>query len=571
MKIPEQNEARMEFYQNLIQKCDASRENRIAFYNAMRMYYLFGIDDYGFDDSDGAFNKIYPHLQQLNSFMFSPETTRFNIDLGPTVASKYQAWVNPMVDYLQQQWHATPEPGLDESVKGALEWAQVYGSTFIKLRPRTWVDPEDKDGRKHCSIQHFIVEPHQMGVLREDRYGLYRQEAFCEHYVITQGQLETELEFHRDRDQILAELQASPVSTDHGMTGSGAVDRLIVTSIAGDSVEGQASMLGGPLSQYYRPVSMEDMIEMTELYVYDSKISDWRIITIMNRDTPIWDRPLERLFLKQTLPYIQICPLISHDYAWGFSRCEKIVRLQQFRSERISDIRHNLRKSAHPPVSMTGVAGIPDEMKLALDTPQGLLTLPDMNAQIKDYQPKIDGNQWEDVAQIDEMIDEMAGLPKINQGQHAKGVRSNAQAETMSELGATRAKSDALTIEDSLDAIATVSVRLLRRYSSVQLREDKDDNPDVFTPSQFPDDFKAKVDGHSSSPVFRANYEAKVFKLLEVGAIDKEEALQLLDMPRKKQLLSTLKEKIEPAEAAAHQEQHQEKMLSIAAKRQRGR
>lgn len=575
MRIPPNVNDRIALYQELTRKCFASRDNRINFYNAMRMYYLFGIDDYGYEDETGAFNKIYPHLQQLNSFMFSPETTRFNIDLGPSVPSMYQTYVNPMVELLQQQWHGSPEQGMDETVKGALEWAQVYGSTFIKLRPRVWKTKEDPSKRQFLGIRHSITEPHNIGVLREDRFGLYNQEAYAEKYMITKSQLSDELYVHRDRERLLAVVaKMAPSSTSRTAPGAGTIDRLMVTAITGDSIEGEANMIGSSLSMLYRPVVVEEMIEMTELYVYDSEVEDWRIVTLIGDQEPVWDRPIGNMFLPRTLPHIQVCPLIAHDYAFGFSRVEKIIRLQQFRNERVTDIRHNLRKQAHPPVAITGVAGIPDEMQLALDTPQGLLVLPDTTAEVKPQDNRIQGDQWQDVAEIDQMIDDTTGLPQINQGKSAKGVRSDAQAQTLSELGATRAKSDALTIEDSLDAVATVAVRILRRYSATPLRQDSDEDAKPFVPSQFPDDFTAKVDGHSSSPVFRENYEAKVFKLLALGAIDKEEALHLLDMPRKKQLISTLKEKIEPAEKQAHDEALALKRESIEAKvaaRQGGR
>lgn len=570
MRLPTQPNERLEFYKQLSRKCFTSRNNRIGFYNAMRMYYLFGVDDYGYDDQNGAFNKIYPHLQQINSFMFSPETTRFNIDLGPSVPSEFQSYVQPMVDLLQQQWHGTPEQGMDETVKGGVEWSQVWGSTFVKLRPRVWVDPNDITKRKFLSIRHSITPPHNIGVLREDKYGLYNQEAYGEKYMITKSQLEDELTAHPQRQRLIAYIRdMTPVTSAETQAGAGAIDRLLVTAISGDSVEGEANMIGSPLSMLYKPVIADELIEMTELYVYDSSVEDWRIVTLIGDEEPVWDRPIDKIFLPRTLPHIQICPLISNDYAFGYSRVEKIIRLQQFRNERISDIRHALRKQAHPPYSITGVAGIPDEMQYALDTPQAMLVLPDQNAQIAAQEPTIPGDQWNDIAEIDSMIDETAGLPKINQGQHTKGVRSEAQAQTMSELGATRAKSDALTIEDSLDAIATVSVRILRRYCASELRQDSDQDAQVFVPSQFPDDFTAKVDGHSSSPVFRENFEAKVFKLLALNAIDKEEALQLLDIPRKKQLITALKERIEPAEAQAHDEQIRLKELSIAAKNHR--
>ena len=168
------------------------------------------------------------------------------------------------------------------------------------------------------------------------------------------------------------------------------------------------------------------------------------------------------------------------------------------------------------------------------------------------------------------MFDEMSGLPPVNQGQGAKGVRSEGHAAMLSQLGSTRPKTRALIIENSLDTLATTLVRILRRFDKRPMREDRDQGAAEFFANQFPEDFVAKVDGHSSSPVFLENYEAKVFQLLQLGTIDREEALQLLDIPRKKQLINTLKTKIEPAEAKKQEEERNLKLASIEAKRNKG-
>jgi hypothetical protein len=568
VKVPTNPAARLEFYTDLVRKCTASQQSRRAFYTLARSYYLFGMSEYGTTDAT-RYNKTGPHLDQLSSFMFAPDTTRFNIELGPSVADEpYGAWVNPMVDSLKQVWEGGVNLGVDNTFKLAVDWGNVYGAMLIKLCPKVH---KTMDGKSSFELRHYLVEPGNFGVLREDRPGIYRQEAFCETYVITKSQLLGELRAaaHKGLKEIETLLQAGAIGSD-GIGAGATIDNLIVTSIQGGSVSGVANMLSTPLSTVYRPAVAEDLVRMTELYVFDDDLGDWRVITIADVDIPIWDQPLSKVFVAKTIPYIPVIPRPAYDYFFGYSTCEPLMPLQDMRTERIEDIRHLLKKQAHAPTAMTGVSGIPDEMRLALDTPSGILALGDQGATIKQEQPVIPADLWNDVAEIDAMFNEASGIPQIAEGKNPKGVRSEKQAAELAELGSARPKTKALEVEKPLNALATTIVRVLRSYDTRPLRADREEDAEVFFAHQFPDDFVAKVDGHSSSPLFLNAFEAKIFTLLKLKVIDKEDALELLDIPRKKQLIKTLKTKIEPAEAQAHQEAVQLKVAQIRSKRSRG-
>lgn len=563
MKIPSAQDAgaRLQLYNTLIQKCNASRESRRQFYKTMRAYYLFGTQEYGLSNGP-RYNKIYPHIDQLSSFMFSPETTRFAIKFGPSVNDSAQDMVTPMLDGVYQQWH---DNGIDQSVRNAIRWAGCYGSMFLKLRWKGWkrkrANGEEDEGGE---IQSFLVEPHNMGVLREDKPGLLSQEAFCETYYITKSQLENELlaGCHPRTAELVARAQAGH-SEDIG-TNAGPIDRLIVTNITGGSITGNASLWATPLQSMYRPLSTEDLVEMQELYVYDDAISDYRIVTFMQPNEVVWDRPIERIFLANYVPYIKYALNPAYDYFWDHSETEKLIPLQDMRNERIEDIRHLLRKQAHPPTSMTGaMGGIADEMQLAMDTPSGILAIDTPGSSIKVEQPQIPQDIWKDVASIDDMFNEMSGLPSVNQGRGAPGVRSEGHAQLLSQLGSTRAKDKALVVEDSLDETATLIAKILRKYDKKQYREDKKDGV-RFMAAQFPDDFECKVDGHSNSPIFTENNEQRVLAFLDRKVIDRESALELLDIPQRELLKKRLRENIEPAEQAAADREHEEKMAKAS-------
>jgi hypothetical protein len=552
MRIPSGAMERFQFYQDLIVKCNASRESRRQFYKTMRAYYLFGTQEYGLSNGP-RYNKIFPHIDQLCSFMFSPETTRFTLRFSPSVNLAEQDKLVPMQDSLHAHWH---DDNIDQHVRNVIRWASCYGDTFLKMRWKGW-NRKRANGEKDVGgqIQTFFVEPHNLGVLREDKPGLSNQEAFCETYYTTKSQLETELIAScHGRTRELVEIAQGGHKEDVG-TAAGPIDRLIVTNITGGSITGNASLWATPLQSMYRPLTTEDLVEMQELYVYDNDIADYRVITFMQPSEVIWDRPLGQIFIDNTLPYVEFLLDPAYDYFWQHSEVEKLIPLQDMRNERIEDIRHLLRKQAHPPSSVTGtMGGIPDEMTLALDTPAGILSLDSPTSSVKVEQPTIPTDIWKDVAAIDDMFNEMSGLPSVNQGRGAPGVRSEGHAQLLSQLGSTRAKDKALVVEDSLDEVATLMVKILRKFDKSELRENKQGGVQ-FMPQQFPEDFEAKVDGHSNSPIFTENHEARVFALLDRKVIDRAAALDLLDIPMRDLLKKTLVEKIEPAEAAAAQQE----------------
>jgi hypothetical protein len=563
VKIPKDAGARFQFFQDLIVRCNSSRESRRQFYKTMRAYYLFGTQEYGLSNGP-RYNKIYPHIDQLSSFMFSPETTKFTLKLGPSANASEEDKIIPMLDLVHGQWHDT---GIDQQVRNAIRWAACYGSMFLKVRWKNW--DRKKPGGEHDAggeCQSFLVEPHNIGVLREDKPRLTLQEAFCETYYITKSQLETELKAgcHARASELIDIAQAGH-SEDVG-TNAGPIDRLIVTNITGGSITGNASLWATPLQSMYKPVTTEELIEMQELYVYDDEVSDYRVVTFMQPSEVVWDRPLGQIYVDSTLPYVEFALNPAYDYFWAHSETEKLIPLQDMRNERIEDIRHLLRLQAHPPASVTGaMSGIPDEMQLALDTPSGILALDGASSQIKVEQPQVPPDIWRDIAAIDDMFNEMSGLPSVNQGRGAPGVRSEGHAQLLSQLGSTRAKDRALVVEDSLDEVATLIVKLLRKYDKSELREGGKVGQQ-FMPAQFPSDFEAKVDGHSNSPIFTESLEARVFALLDRKVIDRDEALDLLDIPMRDLLKKRLREVIEPAEAAAAKAQQELELAKHAGK-----
>lgn len=566
MRIPKPLPERHQFFQELIAKCNATAEVRREFYKQMRSYFLFGCEDRALSQIT-RYNKIFSHIDTLRSFMFIPESTRFSINIGPSVNADEQDKVPAMVARMHQIWH---DAGMDHYFKQALMWSAPYGKVLLKFRPKVWKHiNKAKQVEQTLQIQVFVVEPHNFGVLREDKDDIYRQEAFCETFYLSRSELRNQLEAgkHKNVEGIMDQVQAG--HSDDALSSAIPVDRLIVTSIQGDAITGNASVFQMPLSTIYRPTIREELIRGYELYVYDDEIADWRVVTYVDPGIPIWDRALEDIFLPGRLPYVEVCLNPSYDYYWGHSEVERLIPLQDMRNERMADIAHILRKQAHPPTSITGAAAIPDEMTLAMDTPGGILALDSPAAEVKSVAPDLPADLWKDVEVIDAMFDEISGLTAVNQGRGTAGIRSESHAALASQLGSTRIKDRALTSEDALDDCADLLVAITRRYDARPLREEGENGAEFFA-NQFTEDYEAKVDGHSSSPIFTEDAENKAFKLFELKVIDGEELLDLIEIPMRPSLKKRLREKIEPAQAKAEERAFELKKLSILSKRSTG-
>ena len=122
MKIPSEALHRAIFYQDVIKKCRESREERRSRYNTWRNFYLFGCGPN--ENPSGVVNKIYPHIDQVTAFMYSQETTRFNVSLGASVSDLDLPKLPILNRAVNDQWNNS---NADLIFGQALLWSFVYG------------------------------------------------------------------------------------------------------------------------------------------------------------------------------------------------------------------------------------------------------------------------------------------------------------------------------------------------------------------------------------------------------------------------------------------------------------
>jgi hypothetical protein len=518
MIIPAKLEDREIWCAELAQKCMVSREARRADYSSLRSWFLFGSSP---DESPAHYNKIYPHIDQLCSFVYSADTTRFSINLGADAPNSEFAKIPVLTQALNDKWS---DSNADQVFSMALTWAFVYNTTYIKLILGGGVQP-------------YMIEPSAMGVLREDTPGSDRQEAIMQTYYITRSDLHARLAKHPKRDAIMARVTAAQHQREDIPEG---IDR-IVMSQTNPTIYGTINL---DLYGYnrYKPQVSEETIEMRELWIWNTATNDYQVITMADPDVVIYDRPGEQLFLKGECPFIQVTPNPLYDYYWGQSEVQRLIFLQQMRNKRMTEILDLLSKQVSPPTALMGFNGILDEKEFALNRAGGLLSTDMPNAKVEKLAPQMPPDLFREIEQIDAMFAEASGISSVLSGRGEAGVRSAGHASQLARLGSSRAKKRALIVEDSLAKIATLYLKLMQAYDKTHY---KDVNGTPFIAEQFTKDYMVKVDAHSNSPIFMEDLRSLAFNLFKAKAIDRESLIDMLDPPMKQLLKEKLK-KISP-------------------------
>ena len=528
MRIPSDPVHREQFYRDLIEKCMVSLQERKGDYSSLRSWFLFGS---GPEESPAIFNKIHPHIDQLTSFLYSAETTRFSINTGASVNETEQIKVPRLTNALNDEWLNS---NADQVFSSALTWALVFNTTFIKLVVNNGIHP-------------YMVEPGCVGVLREDIPYTDRQEAICQTYYITKSELWNRLYSHPKRESIIKRITTSYHSRTEDIPEG--VDR-IVMSQTNPTLYGTVNLDLYGMNRYKATVA-EDTVKMYELWVWDDEIKDYQVVTMADPDVIIYDRPGASLFLKGELPFVQICPNPQFDYYWGQSEVQRLVFLQQLRNKRITEILDLLSKQVNPPTALIGFTGILDEKNFALNRAGGLLSTDMPNAKADRLAPDMPSSLFEVIHEVDEMFGEASGISSVLSGKGESGVRSAGHASQLARLGSSRAKKRALIVEDSLEKVATLYLKLMQAYDNTHY---DDDEGNKFIAEQFTKNYVVKVDAHSNSPIFTEDLRQLAFNLFKAQAIDKESLIDLLEPPMKQLLKDKLKKR-EQAEAQQAQAQ----------------
>ncbi len=534
MKIPTDVLEREAFFREISEACLVSRSDRIANYERLRCYYLWGCAS---DSEPAIYNKIFPQMELLVSFLFAAETTKFGIIVGESAANEKEiSKVPALTKRLNTRWS---DSNADVQFGQAVTWALVYNSMFVKLIQR---------GKNTFP---YLVDPHSFGVFQEDMPFLDDQEAFVHCYSVSKKSLERTLKDHPRKAEIIGTVSASLRQQDHDLPAG--VQRIVMSTFPMTGVNGPGQLTSPfNLVDAYVARTADERVEMRELWVWDDDANDYRVITMASGGVCIYDRP--NFYLPGEHPFVQVCPNPSYDYFWGHSEVDRLTQLQDCRETRMEQIMELLNRQVKPPTTLKGHwQGIPDETNYAMQVFGASLSSSDPTADAKVWAPNVPQDTFMEIRSIDEMFNEMTGLSNVTQGKGESGVRSKGHASELARLGSSRIRKRAFTLEDGLDKIGTHYLKLMQQHDATKMKDEKGQE---FIAEQFTKDYTVKVDGHSSSPIFIEDQKILAKELFEARAIDRAELINMVDPPGKQLLLERLK-KMEAAEAKAASEERQ--------------
>jgi hypothetical protein len=538
------------FASQLVDKCMATRRERVQMYQGLYHYYLFGAQD----GQQSPYGKIYPHIDLLTSYLYSQATVEFDVAVD-NVADVVYEQAERIGKRTNTYFHSH---GVAGAYKQALSLALVWNSSFLKINP-------SKPKNSPFRLSPYIVEPHNFGVLNESVPELRRQEAFVHAYYVGKDELRRRVSVLPNGADIMRRVSASPVSQENAFPES--IHRIIVAGPSNMTTSTTRGIVNIPelFNQLqYKPQSVEDQVEMYELWAWDDQKEDWRTITLAAPGVVVYGRKDigNLLGVQGEQPFIHVCANRLHNYFYGWSEIVGLVRLQDWASERLREIRAILTKQADPPKSFSGFGGINDEKAAAFGYPGSTISDPTPNAKVEFLAPDLPNDLWQEIIMIQNMFNDVSGLSDVLQGKGEAGVRSKAQTDTLAKLGSARIKSRAQTVEGNLEEIGALIVNLMKAKDDHRYL--LNDKVTPFTAAQFTKDFQVHVDAHSASPVFVDDHVQLALALKKLGVIDSLSTLELTKPPK----LDLLKQRLKQVELARAQQM--EKMLAAGVMPKKG-
>lgn len=550
MKIPKNKAEREQLYDEVILQCELSQNERRPNYETRRSYYLNGAES---SEIDVPFNKIYPHLDTITSFLFASESTKFTVN--PDVTEKpFEEWRAGIFGRaINELWHNSNS---DQIVSSAILWALIYDSMIVKVLPAV------NDDTKELQINPYTVHPATFGVYREDLNTLDRQQALVQKYYITEDELAKMLEGHPQAAEIISAMESKQPEEEQN------ANPLM------DVIMGTWQPIGNPIAAKggvsfdlasnndCAPVELDKLRELKELWIWDDDLNDYRVVTRPSGGMySIFDR--ENIYLPGEHPFVKFTPRPLPFYVWGESECQGLTGLQRWRNEYILWVKNVLDRQLEPPTSISGFGAIEEDAYARFIGGSYIAETSGMpGATVNMNRPPMPQDAYRMLAEIDASFNEYSGLPNTVQGKGEVGVRSAQQANSLARLGSARIKKRSLVIEDTLEKMAYLIARLMQKHSPDVY---KDSQGNEFVLDEFTKRYTVKVDAHSNSPVFIEDKRDLAFSMLKDGLITKKRAIEMIDPPDKDVVLKELDE-LQQGEQQAKQAEDMDNLRQAALK-----
>ena len=540
MRLPARASDLIEWLKEIIEECYHSREWRMEQVGMFRAFYWTGANMPG---QWSPYNRCFSHIDRLASFLFSPSDVRFAIEFDQMEDQHIQDMGESCARVLNREFHRRK---LGLKFAEAVNWALVDGCCLYK---QIW-------GR--FGPEAYLVHPSSFGVLREDICDLDQQEAFVHTSYWTKSAFRRIIHEHPRREEILKSVDAY-MKTPEGEDEQNYFHQVIiggtnpVPTTGPTGLQGKVSAVGVP-QPYVDPKVAARLIPVHEIWVLDDERQDYTTLRFVQPDVLIEGATKRRNCsgpgdtlpddpgLKGCHPFVKVAPNDVNGYFWGASEILQIKPLQESLNEQLSELRRLSRLRADPPTVFTGFAGLTLEKWRRLKRPGGFIAEENPNAKADRHIPEIPAEIFTRLDKTVQFFDDEAGFQPILMGQGEQGVRSNAQANTMTRNAAPRMRDRALIVEHQVIDCGDFCLKLLEAKDATLRRTGG--NAQFFL-DQLPDGAVVTIDSHTSSPAFSEDAERKAFMLAKAGAIDPESLIMLTHPPREDRLVLRAKQKAE--------------------------
>lgn len=537
MKIPAKESERHALYRNTIRQCEVSRSDRRARVRRLRGFLLIGSDD----DVRVRYNKLEEYVKFSAAYIYAENSTKFGIAYPPHYGDAWVEELEAFREELHRYWHDSSAG----SIFGlGVKWAHAWDTAVFKLL-MTQNEPE----------LTLIPDPSDIGVWNEYVNSWDRQEAIVHWYTIDTASFRRWVMPHPRGRELAdqAETHATPGYEAHHEILPATIQRLILAAATPNMI---GAVQASPDLAMALPRVAAPIVRMAELWIWDDDLKDYRVVqNFLPNEDIIFDVPNPLLTGRHA--FYDLCLDPVPGYLWGRAPIESLLRLQKWREGKMDalDLRDDL--TLDPPIFFEGMSTIDGEKAKAFRRPGGNITTATPNAKFTPMIPPPQPDPFGFIEQIDQMFAKLGGLPRAMQGETMAGVRSADQTLMQAILGSGPTMDYAMRTEKALEAIATDLMRLHRRTSTAKLKTSRGE---AFLLSQLPDDFVARVWGHSSSPLYAQQTVEKAVLATQLKAMDPESLLDYLDLP----LTENLKAKARIAMAG--QIETQQRLLAVKEK-----
>lgn len=531
--------------QDLVESCNISRAIRAAFYRQ-----LYAVSQTGRTDGTRAkINKMYKHLDRLQSHLFSPTDLRFIIDFEYQYPKEFQQRAMVAAKIITQDWERTNTDVLFG--QGVFE-SERYGATFLKQ----W--PEEMPGGK-VHYKSALVMPWSMGVSNERCNSLDEQDAICETIILTLPEVWKRIWQMPDANKLFERIRANAKKGGGDSDETSFFHQVLSTAQISTGIQGLTHPIPGGVVQLnndpnYAVVGPEvgvETVKMYELWVKDEK--DWITIQIIEPDVLVSPRPAykpsnllisgqEHSFLH---PYTRICANDTFGYMWGRTELADLIEPQGLLATWADDTTRLYGLQVDRILGFKGHQGINDEL-YGQFREAGYIGL-EQGAEIQDLTPPFPPEALSMLQLASQVIDDIGGFDNVLNAQGQPGVRSAEHGELLKQMASPMIRDRSLLVERQCAQAAELRLAI---------REAKDDHKywtdgtsvetiekTSFHLSDLPEDRRVSVDSHSSSPIFKDSHTQLLFALLKAQVIDGHTILENVDIPNKDIAIERLTER----------------------------